>query len=181
MYIAKERIVSDYKDSALRPAARGWFAVLRLATGFIFLWAFIDKTFGLSFSTPAANAWIRGGAPAGGFLTHLEGGPFKGFFASLATPLVDWLFMLGMLGIGVAVMLGIGLRISAVVGSAIMLMMYFAELPMAYPQSTNPLVDYHIIYALALIVCAYVYAGDTFGLGKAWRSLDLVKKAPWLI
>lgn len=31
-------------------------AVLRLATGFIFLWAFIDKTFGLGYSTATAAA-----------------------------------------------------------------------------------------------------------------------------
>lgn len=29
-------------------------------------------------------------------------GPFKDTFASMASPLTDWLFMLGMLGVGVA-------------------------------------------------------------------------------
>lgn len=45
-------------------------------------------------------------------------GPFQGFFPSIATPLADWLFMAGMLGIGLAVILGIGLRVSAVAGTA---------------------------------------------------------------
>ncbi len=31
-------------------------AVLRLAMGFIFLWAFLDKTFGLGYSTPPERA-----------------------------------------------------------------------------------------------------------------------------
>jgi thiosulfate dehydrogenase [quinone] large subunit len=158
-------------------------AVLRLATGFIFLWAFLDKTFGLGFSTPVERAWVNGGTPAQGFLmSDAVGGPFKGFFASLASPLIDVLFMAGMLGIGLAVMAGIGLRVSAVAGTAIMLLMYVAEWPFAaYAASTNPLVDYHIIYALALVVVAAVSAGDTWGLGGWWKSLPIVQKNRWLV
>jgi thiosulfate dehydrogenase [quinone] large subunit len=90
--------------------------------------------------------------------------------------------MAGMLGIGVAVMAGIGLRVSAVVGSMIMLLMYVAEWPfIANAASTNPLVDYHIIYALALIVVAAVSAGDTWGLGGWWKSLPLVRSQRWLV
>jgi thiosulfate dehydrogenase [quinone] large subunit len=39
-------------------------------------------------------------------------------------------------------------------------------------------VDYHIIYALALIVIATLGAGDTFGFGRPWKHL--VRRAPWL-
>ena len=57
---------------------RRWLAVLRLATGFIFLWAFLDKAFGLGFSTPAERAWINGGAPSQGFLnSDAVVGPLK--------------------------------------------------------------------------------------------------------
>jgi thiosulfate dehydrogenase [quinone] large subunit len=63
-----------------------------------------------------------------------------------------------------------------------MVFMYLAEwvfTPNA--ASTNPLVDYHIIYALALIVVAVFAAGDTWGLGKTWKSLPIVQKYTWLI
>ena len=81
-----------------------------------------------------------------------------------------------------AVMLGVGLRISAVAGSAMMLLMYVAEWPFAAGTgSTNPLVDYHIIYALALIVVAVLAAGDTWGLGAWWKSLPIVQKYRWLV
>jgi thiosulfate dehydrogenase [quinone] large subunit len=158
-------------------------AVLRLATGFIFLWAFFDKTFGLGFATPVERAWINGGTPAQGFLgSPSVTGPLKDFFVSLATPLTDVLFMAGMLGIGLAVMLGIGLRVSAVVGTAIMVAMYLAEWPFAANAgSTNPLVDYHIVYALALIVVAVLAAGDTWGFGRAWKRLPLVRQQRWLV
>ena len=166
-----------------RPGARQALAILRLATGFIFLWAFLDKTFGLGFSTPTDRAWINGGTPSQGFLgSEAVSGPLQPFFAGIASPATDVLFMLGMLGIGLAVMLGIGLRISAVAGTVIMVLMYLAEWPYAAnAASTNPLVDYHIIYALALIVVAATSAGDTWGLGRQWRSLPIVRSQSWLV
>jgi thiosulfate dehydrogenase [quinone] large subunit len=173
-----------HKNEVMRTsAARGVLAVLRLATGFIFLWAFFDKTFGFGYSTPRARAWIHGGTPSQGFLLG-EGvtGPLKPFFAAIASPASDVLFMIGMLAIGLAVMTGIGLRISAVVGTIILLLMYLAEWSFgANAASTNPLVDYHIIYALALIVVAVVSAGDTWGFGREWKRLSIVQRMPWLI
>jgi thiosulfate dehydrogenase [quinone] large subunit len=157
-------------------------AVLRLATGFIFLWAFLDKTFGLGFSTPTERAWINGGSPSQGFLgSEAVTGPLQPFFAGIASPASDVLFMLGMLGIGLAVMLGIGLRVSAVAGTVILVLMYLAEWPFAAnAASTNPIVDYHIIYALALIVVAATAAGDTWGFGSQWRKLPVVRTQAWL-
>ncbi|MCA9768379.1 MAG: hypothetical protein KC485_06135, partial [Gemmatimonadetes bacterium] len=92
----------------------GWklLSVTRIALGFYFLWAFLDKTFGLGYATPAESAWIRGGSPTTGFLGgSIEGGsPFAGLWEFLLglNPLVDILFMAGLLGIGVALLLGIG-------------------------------------------------------------------------
>lgn len=174
--------VRDEAQIVTSALGRRALAVLRLATGFIFLWAFLDKTFGLGFSTPAARAWINGGAPSQGFLnSDAVVGPLKGTFAAIASPATDWLFMAAMLGIGVAVMAGIGLRVSAVAGSVVMLLMYLAEWPFgANAASTNPLVDYHIVYALALIVVAAVSAGDTWGLGRQWKRLPVVRSQRWL-
>jgi thiosulfate dehydrogenase [quinone] large subunit len=174
---------TDERALVRTTTGRRVLAVTRIATGFIFLWAFLDKTFGLGFSTPSAGAWIRGGRPAAGFLLSPGvTGPLKGFFAGLAVPAVDVLFMVAMLGIGLAVMLGIGLRASAVVGTGVMLLMYLAEWPFAAnAASSNPLVDYHIIYALALIVIAVLSAGDTWGFGRTWRSLPIVQRQRWLI
>ncbi|MEO5921270.1 MAG: DoxX family protein [Pseudolysinimonas sp.] len=173
---------TDQTDIVHSAAGRGILSLLRLATGFIFLWAFLDKTFGLGFSTPIERAWINGGTPSQGFLNSpAVVGPLKPFFASIASPMSDALFMAGMLGIGLAVMLGIGLRVSAVAGSIIMVLMYLAEWPFeANAGSTNPVVDYHIIYALALIVIAVLAAGDTFGLGRIWRKLPFVRSQAWL-
>ena len=87
--------------------------------------------------------------------------------------------MLGLLGIGVAVMLGIGVRISAVAGSIMMAMMWLAEWPLIQ-GSNNPLVDYHVIYALVLVLGAVLLAGDTWGLGRRWARLPVVQRFTWL-
>ena len=141
------------------------------------MWAFLDKALGLGFATVHDKAWVLGGSPTAGFLSHV-GGPFAGFFNSLAgNVLVDWLFMLGLLGIGLALVLGIGLRIAAVAGTLLLLMMWMAEFPTA-GKSNNPLVDEHIVFASMLWVIAA--APRKFSLIDTWLQNGYVKKNSWL-
>jgi thiosulfate dehydrogenase [quinone] large subunit len=86
------------------------------------------------------------------------------------------------------VTLGVALRISAVAGSLMLLLMWVAEFPLARfatdgtpSASTNPLIDYHVIYAIALIVAAVTYAGNTWGLGRWWAALPFVRRHQWMI
>jgi thiosulfate dehydrogenase [quinone] large subunit len=166
-----------------------FLAVVRVAVGFVFLWAFLDKTFGFGYATPSARAWIHGGSPTKGFLGHVAVGPFESIFHAWAgAAWADWLFMVGLLAIGIALILGVGLRIAAVSGTLMLLLMWAAEWPLAKvtsagepSMSTNPIVDYHIVYALALIVVALTYAGNTWGLGRLWARLPLVQRNRWLI
>jgi thiosulfate dehydrogenase [quinone] large subunit len=169
--------------------ATGFLAIFRVLLGVEFLWAFLDKTFGLGYATPAARAWINGGSPTKGFLSRVAVGPFESTFHAWAgAPWADWLFMLGLLGIGIALILGIGLRAAAVSGTLMMLLMWAAEWPLdkltsaGQPSmSTNPIVDYHIIYALVLIALALTCAGHTWGLGKLWARLPFVQHNRWLL
>src|SRR4051794_13825025 len=91
-------------------------ALLRIAFGLTFLWAFVDKLLALGYATgydQAGNldrfgpaAWIHGGSPTEGFLKYGADGPFKGFYNSIAgATWADWLFMLGLLAIGLALTL----------------------------------------------------------------------------
>ncbi len=151
----------------------------RLLLGFVFLWAFLDKSFGLSYSTKPASAWIRGGSPTNGFLSHTTG-TFSGFFHAIAGNVVtDWLFMLALLGIGLALILGVGMRIAAVSGALLMLMMYAAA-TVGVAATSNPAVDDHLVYAAVLIGLAMVNAGSVLGLGKYWQSLSFVQKNRYL-
>ena len=55
--------VVTYQEEVVRSSvARKLLAALRLVLGFTFMWAFIDKLFGLGYATPAAKAWISGGS-----------------------------------------------------------------------------------------------------------------------
>jgi thiosulfate dehydrogenase [quinone] large subunit len=144
------------------PAVRYVLAGLRLALGWIFLWAFLDKAFGLGRSTPSANAWFS---------------PFEGFYHSIAgAGWADFLFMLGLAAVGVALIAGVGLRIAAVAGGVLLVMMWTAVLPPA----TNPFMDDHLIYAGLLALLALTAAGDTLGLGGWWSRQPLVQRLPWL-
>lgn len=152
-------------------------AATRISLGWIFLWAFLDKTFGLGHQTTVARAWVNGGQPTKGFLTAATTGPFAEFYRGLAgNPLVDWLFMIGLLGIGVGLLAGIAMRIAAGAGAALMVMMWSAVLPPA----NNLFMDDHIIYALVLVGLALVGAGRTLGLGTAWERLPVVVRHPTL-
>ncbi|GAA2688030.1 hypothetical protein [Actinoplanes palleronii] len=158
-------------------ATRYLLAGIRLALGWVFLWAFLDKLFGLGRSTPAANAWLDGGSPTAGFLGKAATGPFTGLYHAIAgNAVIDGLFMAALLGIGVALILGIGMRIAAAAGTLLTVLMWTAVLPPA----TNPFMDEHLVYAAVLIVLALLAAGNTWGFGRRWAATPLVRRSSWL-
>jgi thiosulfate dehydrogenase [quinone] large subunit len=181
-------IVDHAEDKAVTDtAARRALAGLRIAFGLTFLWAFFDKLLALGYHTgydqngvldrfgPAA--WVHGGSPTKGFLGFAADGPFKGFYNSLAgTAFADWAFMLGLLGIGVALTFGIGMRIGTLAGTVLYLMMWSVVLPPA----NNPVLDEHVLGALSMVVLGLTGAGTTWGLGRIWARTALVRKLPVL-
>lgn len=175
------------------------FGFLRVAMGWTFLWAFVDKLFGLGFATGrdaetgaivfgSADAWVNGGSPTAGVLGFALKGPFKGFYETItgaqmgaAGPMaagwVDWVFMLSMLGIGLALILGIGVRLAALGGIAWMAIFYTAT---AIWPEFNPFLDNHIIEAGVLTGLLLANAGRYYGLGKVWQGLGFVKDRKYL-
>lgn len=164
------------------------FAGVRILTGFVFLWAFLDKTFGWGYATASGKGWVDGGSPTKGFLSGVAAGPLQSTFHAMAGDAwVNWLFMLGLLAIGVAVMSGVALRFAAVAGTVMMALMWAAEWPPAQHLSTgapsmssNPLVDYHVLYAVILIALAVGHAGRVWGLGRGWENMAIVRDNRWL-
>ena len=167
--------------------ARRALAVLRVAFGLTFLWAFFDKLLALGFHTGVGQdgttdrfgdaAWINGGSPTEGFLKFGADGPLEDFYHSLAgTAFADWAFMLGLLGIGTALTFGIGMRIATVAGVVLYLMMWSVVLP---PEN-NPVLDDHVLGAITLVVLYLAHAGDTWGFGKHWARTPLATRAPIL-
>ena len=164
-------------------------AALRIAFGITFLWAFLDKTFALGFHTGYDQdgvldrfgdaAWINGASPTEGFLTFAipADNPFHDFFTGLAGHAwVDWLFMLGLLGIGLSLLSGTTMRLGTAAGALMYAFMYAAALPL----ENNPVVDDHLVGIIVMAVLALSASGATWGLSRPWRSTGLVHRFPVL-
>lgn len=181
----------------------GWvsLSLARIGIGFVFLWAFLDKLIGLGFATCRQedgsvqylcdNAWLKGGHITEGYLksaagefggepSGVYGEMFEGWGSwSLGSfrPL-DWLFMLGLAGVGIALILGIGTKIGAWSAVGLLLLMYVAH----FDNTNNPVIDDHIVYSLAAVGIVYVeLQRQAIGLGGWWRKLAIVKKNPVLV
>jgi thiosulfate dehydrogenase [quinone] large subunit len=185
-----------------------WAAATRILIGFVFLWAFLDKNFGLGYTTQSDAAWnfaTGDGSPTFGFLTFGTNpdGPLAGFFTGIGESAgvmgaegvptlypgswANWGFMLALLGIGVALIVGFMVRIASIGGAVLLIMMYLAEWPLnavdpetGFNTANNPIIDDHIVYAVALIMLMLFTAERTWGLGKVWQRTHLVQRLPWL-
>lgn len=178
------------RDIITHETARRALAVLRVAFGLTFLWAFVDKLLALGYHTGVndqtgvtdrfgPDAWIHGGSPTYGFLKYgvSPDNPLHGFFGSFAGAVwADWLFMAGLLGIGLALTLGIGMRLAGLSGGLLYVLLWTASLPL----QNNPVIDDHVIGLVAVVVLAATLAGDTWGLGKRWAQTSLVRRFPIL-
>ena len=177
-----------HEETPRHQAYRFMLALTRISLGWIFLWAFLDKTFALGFETGknaetgvvdrfGDAAWIHGGSPTEGFLKFGATGPFKDFYNNIAgAPLTDWLFMLALASVGTALILGITMRLAAGAGALLLVMMWTVVLR---PEN-NPFMDDHLIYAMVLGILALTAAGRTFGLGRAWERLPFVQRYGFL-
>ncbi len=177
----------DTTQNRLTAPTRRVLAVLRIAFGFTFLWAFFDKLFALGFHTgygPDGKldrfgdaAWTNGGSPTEGFLKFGADGPFKEFYNSIGgATWADWGFMIGLLAIGVALTFGAGMRLAAAGGALMYVLMWTVVLP---PEN-SPIIDEHILGAITVVALAMLNAGDTWGLGRWWSNTDVVQRYPAL-
>ena len=157
-------------------AARYLWAVTRIGMGWIFLWPFFDKMFGLGHETPSAKSWINGGNPTKGFLSGSIG-PFSSFYHDIAgAGWVNWLFMFGLIVIAVGLLFGVFMRLACAGGALLVVLMWSASLPPA----NDIFLDDHIIFALLLVGLALVGAGNTLGVGHWWTRTSLVQRFAWL-
>ncbi len=165
------------------------WTLLRLLLGWSFLWAFLDKFFGLGFATCRMedgtidflcdSAMVQGGSPTYGFLTFATAGSHTGFLFDWMAPaapdainLADVFFMLAMLVGGLALMLGIGVRIAAIGGALMMAFMFLAG--DVWPEN-NPVNSSHVIEMAAFLGIA------TVGPGPVSLQTWFERRAPsWL-
>ncbi|MEQ8718599.1 MAG: DoxX family protein [Acidimicrobiales bacterium] len=163
-------------DSTTTGEPRGmlFWTILRILLGWSFLWAFLDKMFGLGFATCRAGdssaidfgcdaAMIQGGSPTYGYLEFATRGSHTGdLFSWMASSgpssigFADIGFMAALGLGGIALMTGIGTRIAAVGGVLLMAFMFLAG--DVWPEN-NPINSSHVIEMAAFGGIAWVGAG----------------------
>jgi thiosulfate dehydrogenase (quinone) large subunit len=177
--------------------------ILRLAMGWTFLWAFLDKAFGLGFSTGrivneagqttgidffGPDAWINGGSPTAGAVGFALKGPFAdniqtvtGYQMTQAGPQVagwlDWVYMISLLLIGLGLITGVMTRIAAVGGVLWLAAFYLGTA--VWPEH-NPFLDDHVVYAVILVGLILANAGRYWGLGRIWQRYGFVRDRRYL-
>jgi thiosulfate dehydrogenase [quinone] large subunit len=188
--VSSQDVVQAQPDAPPAPTRTAGMVLgaLRIVVGWTFLWAFLDKTFALGYATGrnpdtgvvdrfGDDAWIHGGSPTYGFLAFGADGPFTDFYHNIAGDAwADWLFMAGLLGIGIALTLGVFMWLGTISGVVLYLMMWTVVLP---PEN-NPITDDHIIGALVVALLGLFYAGRYLGLGHWWERQSVVRRFPIL-
>ncbi len=141
---------------------------LRVLLGWVFLWAGAEKLY----------AYLTTGKLATpGYLQFATRGPLAGFFQGLAgNMVVEVLIVGGLILIGLALILGVLVRVAAVSGIVMMLLMYVS----AFPPEHNPLVDDHIVYAALLGLLAVLGAGRFLGVDQWIEKRRFVEARPRL-
>ncbi|MBR4504281.1 MAG: hypothetical protein IKP20_04850 [Candidatus Methanomethylophilaceae archaeon] len=151
-------------------------AAFRTLTGWIMLWPFFDKMFGLGFQTPHGGGWIDGVSPSS-YVVYLADGVFKDLYVFLAGNLaIDIVMMASLLVLGVSLILGVASKLTTFGMCAFLLVMYSIHVP----PSDNPVVDYHILLVLGILAVYALGGYEKLSLHPRWRETKMVRRFPIL-
>jgi thiosulfate dehydrogenase [quinone] large subunit len=148
--------------------------LLRIFYGFEFLWAFLDRFFGLGIATAPENSFLAGAPQTEGYLTFVTNpnSPFAFIFNGPDALLLQFgglvdLAYMGMLLVGgVTLILGIGVRI----GGLSTTIFFFSVWLSAIPPQFNPFIEEHFLQMWILIFFAISSSGYWLGLGERWQN-----------
>ncbi|MDP3999793.1 MAG: DoxX family protein [bacterium] len=143
--------------------------LLRVGMGWLMFYAGITKVLDPTWS-------------AAGYLVNAK--TFTGLFQWFAQPgilpVVNFINEWGLTLLGVSLILGVFVRLSSILGAALMMLYYFPVLTFPYILPHSFIVDEHIIYALALLYLAAVRAGRSYGLENWCSNLPICVQFPKL-
>ena len=155
---------------------QNFLAAFRILVGWIFLWPFFDKLLGLGFKTPVGMGYIDGVSPSS-FVSYVSGGIFADFYNSIGgNGVVDIIFLLALLLIGISLILGIASKLGTVGCVSFLIVMY----TICVPPEDNPIIDFRIIICFGIIATYYLGGFERLSLYGRWKELSIVKKVPIL-
>jgi len=149
------------------PTERALIVFFRLAMAWTFLYAASHQVF---------VTWS-----VADFLNSTK--TFHGFYSQFTgpeiAPVLTFLVGYGHLLIGLSLLLGLMVRVSSVFGIALMLLYWSAHLDFPYvSDTTNFLIDEHIVFAGVLVLLIVEHAGHVFGLDAWAEKLSFVREHP---
>jgi len=148
--------------------------LLRFFFGFEFLWAFLDKFFGLGIGTAPENSFLAGAPLTEGYLSFVTNpnSPFAFVFNGPDALLVQLGFFvdlayLGMLLVGgVTLISGIGVRI----GGLSTFIFFFSVWLATFPPANNPFIEAHFLQMWILLFFVISNSGYWLGFGERWHN-----------
>jgi thiosulfate dehydrogenase [quinone] large subunit len=167
-------------------------ALMRIALGLVYLWAFISQAFGITYTnkaTPPPDApastkttyewtfgydadkgWITSGfdySPTESYVDNNLHGPLAFIPQNLPTGVDDLLWMSALAGLGVALTFGVFANLAGWGGFAMNMLLWLST----FPPSTNPLIDgEHVTFGLAILLFMWLQASNYWGFGRWWRA-----------
>jgi thiosulfate dehydrogenase (quinone) large subunit len=169
-------------EAILTKAQQGAIAVLRVATGIVFLTAGLEKFLG---AEPFSAAGFLKGATTGvPYLgTAAEGtvyNPTHDFWVSLASnatlmPIVNWLVVAGEITIGALLILGLFTRFAALAGALMMGLFFIATWDLSHG-----VINEQLMYGIVTGVLGVVAAGRYYGFDAVLEKAATIRRAPQL-
>ncbi|MCU0408416.1 MAG: DoxX family protein [Bacteroidales bacterium] len=151
--------------------AAGFLTLIRIVVGWHFLYEGLAKLFNPGWSSAAflmESKWLLAG-----FFHWLAADPGR-------LALTDFINTWGLILIGLALFLGIFTRISALAGSAMLLLFYIASPPFIESSIATAshfyIINYNVIEAVILIAIAALPADYLWGLGRLWAVFRARRK-----
>lgn len=155
---------------------RYFLAIVRIGMGWLLIWSFFDKVFGLGFFTPAGGGWIDGVSPSS-YISYVASGPLADFYMSLGgNVFVDILMMAGLLCIGGTLIFGFASKICTATFIAFMLIMFSLQLP----PNDNPIINYKVLLAVAMLAIYYMGGFEKLSIYNWYKELAIVRRFPIL-
>ena len=143
--------------------------LLRVSLGWMFFYAGITKILNPEWS---AVGYLKGAKTFAGFYQFLT--------QPGILPITNFVNEWGLTLLGISLIFGVFVRLSSILGAAMMLLYYFPILDFPYPNAHSFIIDEHIIYAIALTLLAAWRAGRTYGLENWCANLPVCSKFPKL-
>ena len=143
--------------------------LLRVSLGWMFFYAGITKILNPEWS---AVGYLKGAKTFAGFYQFLT--------QPGILPITNFVNEWGLTLLGISLIFGVFVRLSSILGAALMLLYYFPILDFPYPNAHSFIIDEHIIYATALTLLAAWRAGRTYGLENWCANLPVCSKFPKL-